>query len=98
MSFPQTLETLDLTTFTGANPNIRSDRGAVFEFTGPAPLTKIIDAPIAGFSNHVWVKNSTAFILTLDPDGFNIDGLADLAVPANAHFHLLWTGTTWITI
>lgn len=99
MSFSQTLEVLDLVQFTGANPAIRSDLGSVFVYTGVSgALTKTISAPLTGYSNHVWVKNSTAFVLTIEPNEGDIDGAADLTVLTNEHYHLFWNGTVWLTI
>lgn len=84
--------------FTGSNPAIDSTQGDVFLYTGAVDPVKVLAEPDVGDVNHLWVVNNGSSSLTVDGDGFDIDGNPTKTVLIGESFQFLWTGTEWLSI
>jgi hypothetical protein len=98
MSYTKSYQSLEILNFTAANPSISSNIADVWVFTGGVDPVKQLAEPVANQLNVVWVKNNGSVSLTVDGDGFDIDGSPTLTLLVNEKAHLLWTGTEWLTI
>jgi hypothetical protein len=97
--------------FTQALDTVGPEGADVFIYNGAGAHAVDLEAPAAECTaNDLWIKNSSAFALTITPTAGLIDGVASItllgtsagAFPFGTNggeaVHLIWNGSNWINV